>query len=81
MEVLRMYLVNARQDKGYSMRKTARLAGMTYQHYSLVENGERGSRVSFMIMTRIAEALEMSLDTMKENEKAYQKQLENDTYY
>ena len=80
MEVLRMYLVNERQAKGYSMRRTAKEAGMTFQHYSKVENGERGARVSFMIMTRIAEALNIPLEKMKEYEKEYQHQLENDCY-
>ena len=30
---IRMYLVKAREEKGYSMRKTARIAGMSFQHY------------------------------------------------
>ena len=47
---IRMYLVKAREEKGYSMRKTARIAGMSFQHYSKVENGDRGTHVSFMII-------------------------------
>ena len=77
---IRMYLVQARDKKGYSMRKTARIAGMSFQHYSKVENGNNGTHVSFMIMSRIAEALEISLDDMKEAEKEYQKLNENDDY-
>ena len=77
---IRMYLVKAREEKGYSMRKTARIAGMSFQHYSKVENGDRGTRVSFMIMSRIAEALEISLDDMKEAEKEYQRLNQNDDY-
>ena len=77
---IRMYLVKAREEKGYSMRKTARIAGMSFQHYSKVENGDRGTHVSFMIMSRIAEALEISLDDMKEAEKEYQKLNQNDDY-
>ena len=75
-----MYLVNARNKKGYSMRKTARVAGITFQHYSKIENGDRGERVSFMIMSRIADALEIPMDEMKKLERAYQNANENDDY-
>lgn len=75
-----MYLVNARNQKGYSMRKTARIAGITFQHYSKIENGDRGERVSFMIMSRIADALEIPMDEMKKLERAYQNANENDDY-
>ena len=75
-----MYLVNARNRKGYSMRKTARIAGITFQHYSKIENGDRGERVSFMIMSRIADALEIPMDEMKKLERAYQNANENDDY-
>ena len=75
-----MYLVNARNRKGYSMRKTARIAGITFQHYSKIENGDRGERVSFMIMSRIADALEIPMDEMKRLERAYQNANENDDY-
>ena len=80
MNSLRMYLVSAREEKGFSMRRTAKEAGITCQHYAKEETGERGVRVSFMIMTRIAEALDMPLEKMKEYEKEYQHQLENDCY-
>lgn len=75
-----MYLVNARNRKGYSMRKTARIAGITFQHYSKIENGDRGERVSFMIMSRIADALEIPMDEMKRLERAYQNANKNDDY-
>lgn len=75
-----MYLVNARNRKGYSMRKTARIVGITFQHYSKIENGDRGERVSFMIMSRIADALEIPMDEMKKLERAYQNANENDDY-
>ena len=75
-----MYLVDARNKKGYSMRKTARIAGIAFQHYSKIENGDRGERVSFMIMSRIADALEIPMDEMKKFEREYQKSNENDDY-
>jgi hypothetical protein len=77
---LRTYLSDERLKKGYSMRKVARLAGLSYQHYALIENGIRGNRISFMIMTRIAEALELSLDYISLKEKEYQVGINNGDY-
>jgi transcriptional regulator with XRE-family HTH domain len=62
------------------MRKTAREAGMTLQHYSNIENGKRGDRVSFMITTRISKALGISLDFMAEQETKYQHDIQNEDY-
>lgn len=77
---IRLYLVKAREAKGLSMHKAARLAGMSYQHYSNFENGYRGSRVSFMIMARIADALDLSLDFIKAREEEYQHANDNEDY-
>lgn len=75
---IRLYLVEARNKKGFSMRRAAQEAGMTYQHYSKIENGDRGTHVSFMVMTRIAEALAIPLNVMREKEKEYRDLYEDD---
>ena len=71
-----MYLVNARQGKGYSQRKTAREAGISYQHYSKIENGNRGKRISFMIIGRISTVLEIQLDDFYRLEMEYIERIE-----
>jgi len=68
---LRMYLVNARQSKGYSQRRTARESGISYQHYAKIESGDRGKKVSFIIIGRIANVLDISLDELYKLEKSY----------
>lgn len=78
--MLRLYLSNAREKKKYSIRRTAREAGMTLQHYANIENGKRGDRVSFMIMTRISKALDISLDDMAVQETKYQHDIHNEDY-
>lgn len=78
--VLRTYLSDERIKKGYSMRKAARIAGLSYQHYALIENGIRGNRISFMIMCRIADALELSLDYISIKEKEYHVGIDNGDY-
>ena len=73
---LRMYLVNARQKKGYSQRRTARESGVSYQHYAKIENGDRGKKVSFLTIGRIAAILDISLDDLYQLEKAYLDEVE-----
>ncbi len=78
---MRMYLVNARIKKGYSQRKTAREAMISYQHYSKIESGERGKGVSFMIFSQIAKVLDITLDDMFYLEREYRDQQEYDNEF
>ena len=73
---MRYYLINIRLKKGFSQRKVAREAGLSYQHYARIENGERGKKVSFLIVGRIAEALGVTLDELFKYEQEYQDSLE-----
>jgi transcriptional regulator with XRE-family HTH domain len=75
---LRMYLVKARQDKGYSQRRTARESGISYQHYSKIENGDRGKRVSFLTIGRISTVLGIPLEDFYRFEKEYMDEMELD---
>ena len=69
---MRYYLINIRLKRGFSQRKVAREAGLSYQHYARIENGERGKKVSFLIVGRIAEALGVTLDELFKYEQEYQ---------
>lgn len=73
---MRTYLVDLRLKKGFSQRRVAREAGISYQHYSKIENGDRGGKVSFLIIGRIANVLSTSLDNLYPMEKEYQDKLE-----
>ena len=66
-----MYLINAREKKGYSQRRTATEAGLSHQHYSRIENGVRGKKVSFLTIGRIGKVLDMPLDDFYRYERAY----------
>lgn len=79
-KLTRAYLVKAREKKNLTMRKTASLAGISYQHYSKIEYGEKGSKLSLRIMARIAEALSLSLDDLNAFEKEYQSSIGNFDY-
>ena len=73
---MRLYLSKIRMEKGYSQRRVAREAGISFQHYSKIENGDRGSKVSFLIIGRIAKALDISLEKFLDMETAYQNSLD-----
>ncbi len=77
-DFMRLYLSNIRQNKGLSQRKVAREAGISFQHYSMIESGERGGKVSFLIVGRIAKALDISLDDFYKLECEYQDSLDLD---
>jgi len=69
--MFRMYLVEARQKKNLSMRKTALAAGMSVSHYSRIESGDRNSGGFFLTFCKIAEVLDINLNDMYRFEKEY----------
>ncbi len=71
---MRMYLVKARQDLGYSQRKVANEADISFQHYSMLETGQRGKHVSLLLVGRIARVLEIPLERFYVLEEQYQKE-------
>lgn len=73
---MRKYLVDLRSKAGFSQRRVARDSGLSYQHYARLESGERGGKVSFLTMGRIAEVFSVSLDSLYPLEKEYQESLE-----
>ena len=73
---MRKYLSDIRLNKGYSQRRLAREAGISFQHYSKIESGERGNKVSFLIIGRIADVLDVPLDDFYKMELEYQEKLE-----
>ena len=73
---MRKYLSYIRLNKGYSQRRLARESGISFQHYSKIESGERGNKVSFLIIGRIAEVLDIPLDDFYKMEVEYQEKVE-----
>lgn len=69
---MRAYFVALRENVGLSQRKVALMSGISYQHYSKLENGERGPKMSFMIAGRLAEVFGVTLDYLYKEEVKYQ---------
>lgn len=68
---MRLYLSDLRLDRGYSQRRLAREANMSVSHYSRLESGERGGKVTLIVMGRIAKALHADLNLLYKAEEAY----------
>ena len=68
---MRLYLVNLRNEKGYSQRRLAREANMSYSHYSSLESGDRNGKITLVIIGRIAKVLGADLNDLYKAEEAY----------
>ena len=73
MQLMRMYLVNKRQNLDMSIRETSRILGMDVHHYRRIEQGLIG-HVSFLIFCQIAHVLEISLEELFKEELLYQQE-------
>ena len=75
--MMRMYLVNKRQDMNLSMRGTSRLIGMDFHHYRKIELG-MVRHVTFMNLCKIGIGLEISLEDLYDMETLYQSEMEDE---
>ena len=73
--LIRMYLVNKRQQLGLSQTKVAVLSKISRQHYSRIENGDIGSNIQFRTINNIAHALSIPIYLIWEEECKYQELL------
>lgn len=72
-ENLRTYLVNRRRELNLTIEMLAELADVSPQYISLLENGKRGKKVSFSVMCRLSNALNIPIDVLKDLELNYMK--------
>ncbi len=75
---IRMYLVNARQNLGYSQYRVALLMDVTHQHYNRLENGVIGAAIQFKTLNLLAIALEIPIEVIWKEEVSYQESLVKD---
>lgn len=67
---MREWLKSARERRGLTMKAMSEALGISESYYSLIEAGERQKRLDFSLVVRLATVLEMSLQTVAENEDA-----------
>ena len=73
--IIRMYLVNSRQKLGLSQNQVAKRMGACHQHYNRIENGVIGRSIQFKTIYSLANALDISIEIISDEEIKYQNSL------
>jgi len=68
--------MDLRRSKNLTIQSVSDKANITKQYYSMLENGQRGKRLAFLIGVRIARALDISADEFYELEIKYRKAMD-----
>lgn len=77
---IRMYLVNARQQLGFSQYRVALEMGVSHQHYNRIENGVIGDAIQFRTINALATALDIPIQVIWDEEIRYQRSLAGDYF-
>ncbi len=73
---MRTYLKNFREQNKLSQQNVALKIGLSQQYYNYIEKGVRQKDMSLSVMERLAKVFNLSLETIIDAEKDYQKSLE-----
>ena len=65
--------MDLRRSKNLTIQALSDLADISKQYYSMLENGQRGNRLAFLIGVRIARGLGITADEFYELEVKYRK--------
>jgi transcriptional regulator with XRE-family HTH domain len=60
-------LQELREAKGLSQNELGKRAGVRQSYISMIESGDRGTRVSFDIVSKLAQALEVPIEELRES--------------
>jgi|AntRauTorckE6833_2_1112554.scaffolds.fasta_scaffold06626_1 transcriptional regulator with XRE-family HTH domain len=70
----RLYLKALRKINAYTIDEVSEAAGMSYNHYQMIESGKRGMRLSLMMAHKIAMSLNITIEEFYLYEYDYLKQ-------
>ena len=65
---MRVYLRKMREQAGLTQLEVAKKLNISEGSYSLIENGKRQIKMSIDMAKKLAEAFEVPIDTILENE-------------
>lgn len=71
----RDYLKEKRKELGYSVELTSRKLDISRYYYYQIENGQRGTKLTFELMLKLCEVLEIKETYFIKSEKEYLKKL------
>ena len=67
-DYMRGWLLNLRKSAGLTMKETGLELGISESYYSLIENGERQSKLDLAIAGKISSLFKISLSTILDEE-------------
>lgn len=65
----RAWLKSLRAEKRISQTDVAESLGLSQTYYSMIESGQRASKLSLELATKIAELFDVSIDVIIANER------------
>lgn len=65
---MRMFMVNARQEKNLSQAEVARLCNITRQYYGQLELGKKGMKIPLSTATVLSKVLDIPIERFTADE-------------
>ena len=72
----RYWLMDLRRNNNLTIQSVSAHAKISKQYYSMLENGQRGKHLGFLIGVRIARGLGISADLFYDYEEKYRKTMD-----
>lgn len=69
---MREYLVELREERGLSQQDVSKTLNISSQYYSMIERGERQSRMEITLAVQLSNIFNISLQRFVELEQTYQ---------
>ena len=69
---MREYLVELREERGLSQQDVSKTLNISSQYYSMIERGERQSRMEITLAVQLSNIFNISLQRFIELEQTYQ---------
>ncbi len=69
---MREYLVELREERGLSQQDVSKTLNISSQYYSMIERGERQSKMEITLAVQLSNIFNISLQRFVELEQTYQ---------
>lgn len=71
---MRQYLINLREERGYSQQDVSKSLKITSQYYSMIERGERQQKMEITLAVQLSNIFNIPIQSFVEMEQMYQKE-------
>ena len=72
VRLMREYLVELREERGLSQQDVSKTLNISSQYYSMIERGERQSKMEITLAVQLSNIFNISLQRFIELEQTYQ---------